>query len=436
VPTIVQEYIETKDSHIPISSHSGSIPTIVQEYIETKDSHIPIASHSGSVPTIVPEYIETKDSHISVASHTGSVPTIVPEYIETKDSHIPITSHTGSIPTIVQEYIETKDSHISVTSHTGSAVNLVTNYITSKDSHIPISSHTGSVPTIVQEYIETKDSHIPIASSSGSSITTLLLNNILSHDGQLDIQFGNNDSTGSTTITSVTSLPTNMHIIIANSTSSKPEPTLSVIETKDGDFDLIGNSKLNDVLNKSFVDLTKEWGVGSSDLHFINTETGSEGKYGDYNTYHYEKRYIFSMIGDVETVSGSNPSISSSFETDFTGTLTSGIYTASKHFSNLTFIDSEIGLGRRPLGTTIQFKPTGSIDIRAGKFLDETFVYPANHIYIVGTSRDSIDTLIYKGTQNLGSELLESDAFTDLSTDAFYYVKTTGGSGYTISYET
>ena len=160
--------------------------------------------------------------------------------------------------------------------------------------------------------------------------------------------------------------------------------------------------------------------------------TGSEGKHGDYNTYHYEKRYIFHTIGDVESISGSNASISSSFETDFTGTVTSGIFTASKHFRNHTFINSEGGLGTRPLGTTAEFKPTGSISFKGGKFLDETFVYPANHQFIVGTSKDGINSLIYDGTQNDGGEFLESETFTDLSKDAFYYIGSTGGSGWTV----
>ena len=124
------------------------------------------------------------------------------------------------------------------------------------------------------------------------------------------------------------------------------------------------------------------------------------------------------------------------FETDFTGTVTAGIHTSSVHFKNKAFIDSEIGLGRRPLGSTSEFITTGSISFRGGKFLDETFVYPANHQFVVGTSRDSIDSLIYTGTQNVGGESIESEAFIDLSTDAFYYVITTGASGYTINYDT
>ena len=188
--------------------------------------------------------------------------------------------------------------------------------------------------------------------------------------------------------------------------------------------------------NKSYVDLSDNWGTSSNDTHFIHMVTGSEGKDGNYNTYHYENRYIFHTIGDVESVSGSHATLSSSFETDFTGTVTSGIFTASKHFKNQTFIDSDIGLGRRPLGTTAEFKLSSSISFGGGKFLDEQFVYPANHQFIVGTSKDGIDSLIYAGTQNQGGETIESEAFIDLSTDAFYYVQTTGGSGYTIQYDT
>jgi hypothetical protein len=70
------------------------------------------------------------------------------------------------------------------------------------------------------------------------------------------------------------------------------------------------------------------------------------------------------------------------------------------------------------------------------KFLDETLVYPKNHQFVVGTSKDGIDNLIYKGTQNLGGDQLESEIFTDLSTDAFYSFKNTaGGTNYTIQYD-
>ena len=42
---------------------------------------------------------------------------------------------------------------------------------------------------------------------------------------------------------------------------------------------------------------------------------------------------------------------------------------------------------------------------------------------------------MYDGTQHSGSELLEFGAFIDLSAESFYFVNTTGGSGYTLYYE-
>ena len=136
------------------------------------------------------------------------------------------------------------------------------------------------------------------------------------------------------------------------------------------------------------------------------------------------------MIGDVESVSGSYSSSKSAFETDFTGTVTSGIYTASKDFSNKTFVTSEIGLGNRPLGTTIEFRPTGSISFRGGKFLDESFIYPANHTFLVGSTKNQLNTLIYDGTQNGPSQKLISETFVDISEEAVYEIWQTGAEGY------
>ena len=87
------------------------------------------------------------------------------------------------------------------------------------------------------------------------------------------------------------------------------------------------------------------------------------------------------------------------------------------------------------MGSTVEFKASSSISFGGGKFLDEQFVYPANHQFIVGTSKDGIDSLIYAGTQNQGGDTIESEAFIDLSVDAFYFIQSTGGSGYTIQYE-
>ena len=96
------------------------------------------------------------------------------------------------------------------------------------------------------------------------------------------------------------------------------------------------------------------------------------------------------------------------------------------------FVTNDI-FGKRPLGTTNEFKPSSSISFGGGKFLDEVFVYPPNHQYIIGTTRDSIDNLIYQGTQNKGGDTIESQAYTDLQDSAFYRVLTTGTDGFTVT---
>ena len=83
------------------------------------------------------------------------------------------------------------------------------------------------------------------------------------------------------------------------------------------------------------------------------------------------------------------------------------------------------------MGTTIEFRASSSVSY-GGKFLDEQFVYPPNHIFVVGSTKDSISRLVYKGTQNSGGDVIESQAFTDLSEEAFYHILTTGGQGYTV----
>ena len=190
-------------------------------------------------------------------------------------------------------------------------------------------------------------------------------------------------------------------------------------------------------------DIAKNWGTGSNNTHFVAmgredlnlNDSSSIGKFGDNNTYHYEKRFVFPMIGDVETLSGSYSGLSSSNAhfTDFTGTITAGKFTASKDFSNQTVITSEIGLGTRPVGTTYEFKASSSFSYK-GKFLDEEFVYPPNHSFLLGSSKDDLD-IIYEGTKNEGESFFETNYWNDLSKDAYYSITNTGQTQATITYE-
>lgn len=270
------------------------------------------------------------------------------------------------------------------------------------------------------------------------------------------------NNTGSITFFSELSQPLNTHIEINSHTSSllaftKNEPLqssknisievaselpkiilpVSTLEPlKEGDFKYNYESDtFSDFYYKSYEDkdINKNWGTTTSDTFFIQYGSGSDGSNNDNNTYHYDNRQVFRMIGDVETISGSYASISSSFETDFTGVITAGKITASKDFSNQTVIKSNTGLGLRPLGTTVEFKVTGSIAHKGGKFLDEFFVYPANHTFIVGSSKDDLD-VIYTGTKNNGERFFDTEYWNDLSKDAYYYITNTNQNEATITY--
>ena len=142
------------------------------------------------------------------------------------------------------------------------------------------------------------------------------------------------------------------------------------------------------------------------------------------------------MVGDVETISGSYEGDADrnqgTFHIDFTGTITNNVHTASKAFSNQKFILSDTGLGLRPLGTTYEFKASTEFDYK-GKFLDENFIYPPNHNFLLGTSKDDID-IIYNGSQNSVFKF-QTPHWTDISDDAFYSIRNTGGTSATVTYE-
>ena len=87
----------------------------------------------------------------------------------------------------------------------------------------------------------------------------------------------------------------------------------------------------------------------------------------------------------------------------------------------------------RPLGVTYGFKKSTTFSYK-GKFLDETFVYPPNHVFLVGSSRDDLN--IYEGSTNTSETgFFQSNYWQDLSKDAFYYIANTGQEQATITYE-
>ena len=409
------------NKHFNSDNKSNYINYTQQEH-KNKNASIAVASESGSIAWNFTDnelLHSSKDYTFDVASSTGSI-------TWNFDKDIPLYSITD-----INKVFETSNYYNS------SSKNLIfRNEIRDdRNLHIEVASHTGSNPTLseyenIYPYL---DSDIVVANETGSVYNFTDKEPIPStKNGKLDISLTNDLSdTSSYHYNNNVYDYKNTHIVLASATGSNPEIINTLTQPYEGTFHYMGNTEFNEHLDKSYSNILDKWGRGDNDTKFIHY--GYAGRDGDYNTYHLESRYLFYTIGDVERVSGSysgsiivNQSLESGHFTDYTGTVTSGKYTASIDFQNQLYIETNKGLGLRPLGTTVSFKPTGSIDFKGGKFLDETFVYPANHQYIIGSSKDSIDRLIYKGTQNTGGDIIESEAFDDLFEEAFYHVLTPG----------
>ena len=450
----LQPLYSTKDYVFDVASSTGSITwdfDKLQPLYETHKIPFSIASTTGSLSYKFDDFYplyQTRDKHFSVASSTGSIAwdfTILEPLHKTHNVPFSIASPTGSLSyrfDKLKPLYSTKDYTLNVASSTGSIsydFTKLESLYTTKNINFSVSSPTGSVTynfTKKLPNFETKDTSISIASSTGSvSYNWSKLEPIYSsNNGDVDISVTHKTGSKSLSLTNDYYKYKNGAIEISSATGSNPtiETTLRVPHEAFVKFK--GDKVFYDEVNESFIETENKWGTGINDTHFIHF--GNPGKNGDFNTYHYENRYLYYALGDVESVSGSIDKNSSevSFDTDFTGTITAGVFTASKDFSNQTLVKTNEILGLRPLGTTIEFKASSAVSY-GGKFLDEQFVYPPNHIFVVGSTKDSISRLVYQGTQNSGGDVIESEAFTDLSEDAFYHILTTGGQGYTVQSE-
>ena len=158
-------------------------------------------------------------------------------------------------------------------------------------------------------------------------------------------------------------------------------------------------------------------------------KSGNPGNDGNYNTYKYEDRFFFRSIGDTEEFFPT----SGSYE-NRTGTNAKQPFNHHdnfRHFGNRYFVD--VGEGYtynsffgsddatedgRMVGRTLFFKSDGSGNI----------TYPINHYFKVGTSKDGLTKLIYKGTQNDGSNPPQFDPELDVSPTIPAYAINVGGS--------
>jgi len=185
-------------------------------------------------------------------------------------------------------------------------------------------------------------------------------------------------------------------------------------------------SNFTNLLLGSKNEFYKNHGKGDNQTYFKSRNMGANG---DYNTYKYETTFFFKTIGDIEQffpVSGTFQS-----RVDNNSKQPFNHHDNFRHFGNRYYVDSGDGytynsffgsddatVDGRMVGRTLFFKSDGSGNI----------TYPINHYFKVGTSKDGLTNLIYKGTQNNGSNPPQFDPELDTSPKIPAYTINVGGS--------
>ena len=188
-------------------------------------------------------------------------------------------------------------------------------------------------------------------------------------------------------------------------------PTLTdstVPTSKNGTIDYASDA------NKSFVNVHKNWGTSSADVHHINFAAPT-GSYGTFNTYDIETRFIFHAIGDTEYYSGSIKNESKfSDSTRFYNRLylTEGVH-GNVNYDSKNFGKGDGVITGRMMGKTRYFATSS----------DGNIILPSNHVskYV-----DHYLNNLKDGAQNVNPGILNVQ-HEDYSTASFYRVKVTGG---------
>jgi len=172
--------------------------------------------------------------------------------------------------------------------------------------------------------------------------------------------------------------------------------------------------KMNEFFLGPKNNIAKNAGTNSNQRFFKSI---NQGVLGDYNTYKFESRFTFKTIGDTERFMNSQ-----SHHDHF-------LSFANRHFIDKnhpqqyvynSFFGSD-GAGTvagRMVGRTRFYKTDSSGNI----------TYPSNHYINARTSKDSIQHLTYKGTQNNGSNPTEDPIKNDPQPTTAAYIITVKGS--------
>ena len=185
-------------------------------------------------------------------------------------------------------------------------------------------------------------------------------------------------------------------------------------------------NNFTDLLLGSKNEFYKNSGIGVNNTFF---KSGNPGSDGNYNTYRYEDRFFFNSIGDTEEFFP----VSASYKnrTGLNAKQPFHHHDNFRHFGNRYFVDSgsgytynsffggdDVTVDGRMVGRTLFFKTD----------INGNITYPINHYFKVGTSKDGLTNLIYKGTQNDGSNPPQFDKELDVSPKIPAYTINVGGS--------
>jgi hypothetical protein len=170
------------------------------------------------------------------------------------------------------------------------------------------------------------------------------------------------------------------------------------------------------IANESFVDVHKNWGTSSSDVHHINYYGGT-GSRGDYNTYAIETRVVFNAIGDHEYYS-SSAQYGGTDDFSNSSRFYNRLYLSNDLHGKVNYDSKEFATGTgiitgRMMGKTRYFATSS----------DGEMILPSNH---VTKFSNPFKDRMYAGTQNTKPGNLNFQ-HEDYSTSSFYRVKVTGG---------
>lgn len=201
--------------------------------------------------------------------------------------------------------------------------------------------------------------------------------------------------------------------------SIKGDTKIKYIKLSDSRNENVKNvtvEKMNEFFLGGKNNIAKNYGTSSNDRFIISNNSGEDG---NYNTYKFENRFTFNLIGDTEVFMGS-ASIHDNFKN-----FENRFFVDKNHTSNFKY-KSFFGVGSadgalkdgRMVGRTRFFRTN----------TDGTITYPSNHYITARTSKDVLNNLIYKGTQHSGLNPTKDPIGNDPFPKSPAYIIDVGGS--------